>query len=49
MPHINIEASGGGGFGADHAFARLGGENYDSAAAELANGRTAEFFSRHLA
>ncbi len=34
---------------ADHAFARLGGEHFDSAAAELANGRTAEFFARHLA
>ncbi len=35
--------------GADHAFARLGGEHYDKVAADLANGRTAEFFSRHLA
>ena len=35
--------------GADHAFARLGGEHYDRTAAELANGRTAEFFSQHLA
>lgn len=35
--------------GANHAFARLGGEHYDEAAANLANGRTAEFFSQHLA
>lgn len=34
--------------GADHAFARLGGDHYDKASADLANGRTAEFFGRHL-
>ncbi|HXP31795.1 MAG TPA: dienelactone hydrolase family protein [Stellaceae bacterium] len=34
--------------GADHAFARIGGEHYDKAAADLANSRTAEFFRRHL-
>lgn len=34
--------------GADHAFARIGGEHYDKAAAELANRRSAEFFRRHL-
>lgn len=34
--------------GVDHAFARLGGQNYDKAAAELANSRTAEFFKTHL-
>ena len=34
--------------GCDHAFARLGGEHYDRAAAELANQRTAEFFAQHL-
>jgi carboxymethylenebutenolidase len=32
----------------DHAFARTGGEHYDSRAAELANLRTVEFFARHL-
>ena len=34
--------------GADHAFAREGGDHYDAAAAKLANGRTAEFFKAHL-
>ena len=33
----------------DHAFARIGGEHYDAAAAELANLRTLEFFVSHLA
>lgn len=33
----------------DHAFARIGGEHYDEAAATLANRRTADFFTRHLA
>jgi carboxymethylenebutenolidase len=32
-----------------HAFARVGGEHYDAAAAELANLRTLEFFVSHLA
>ena len=32
----------------DHAFARIGGEHYDAANAELANGRTATFFRQHL-
>jgi carboxymethylenebutenolidase len=32
----------------DHAFARVGGEHYDKAAADAANKRTAEFFKRHL-
>lgn len=32
----------------DHAFARTGGEHYSKAAADLANGRTSEFFKRHL-
>jgi carboxymethylenebutenolidase len=32
----------------DHAFARIGGEHYDKAAADLANQRTAEFFKKHL-
>jgi carboxymethylenebutenolidase len=34
--------------GMDHAFARVGGEHYDKAAAELANKRTADFFKTHL-
>ncbi len=32
----------------DHAFARIGGEHYDKAAADLANGRTADFFKANL-
>jgi carboxymethylenebutenolidase len=32
----------------DHAFAREGGEHYDKACADLANGRTATFFRQHL-
>lgn len=32
----------------DHAFARMGGEHYDHANAELANTRTAAFFRQHL-
>lgn len=35
--------------GQDHAFARVGGEHYDKAAADLANQRTAEFFRKNLA
>lgn len=35
--------------GVDHAFARPGGQNYDKAAADLANSRTTEFFKTHLA
>jgi carboxymethylenebutenolidase len=34
--------------GADHAFAREGGEHYDAGAARLANDRTADFLRRHL-
>ncbi len=34
--------------GQDHAFARVGGEHYDKAAADLANGRSAAFFKEHL-
>jgi carboxymethylenebutenolidase len=34
--------------GVDHAFARLGGGNYDKAAADLANGRTADLFKAAL-
>jgi carboxymethylenebutenolidase len=32
----------------DHAFARVGGEHYDQANAELANSRTAAFFRQYL-
>ncbi len=32
----------------DHAFARQGGDHYDKACADLANGRTATFFRQHL-
>jgi carboxymethylenebutenolidase len=34
--------------GADHAFARVGGQHWDKAAAELANERTAGFFKKSL-
>lgn len=34
--------------GVDHAFARPGGAHYDQAAADLANGRTAAFFTENL-
>jgi carboxymethylenebutenolidase len=34
--------------GVDHAFARVGGQHYDKAAADLANGRSADFFRLHL-
>ena len=34
--------------GVDHAFARHRGTHYDADAAALANGRTTEFFERHL-
>ncbi len=34
--------------GMDHAFARMGGEHYDKANADLANRRTAEFLKEHL-
>lgn len=34
--------------GVDHAFARVDGEHRDEAAAQLANGRTLEFFRKHL-
>jgi carboxymethylenebutenolidase len=33
---------------AEHAFARGGGMHYDEAAAQLANGRTEEFFKKNL-
>ncbi|HYM33569.1 MAG TPA: dienelactone hydrolase family protein [Candidatus Cybelea sp.] len=32
----------------DHAFARVGGDHYDKAAADLANQRTADFFKKNL-
>lgn len=32
----------------DHAFARIGGEHYDKAAADTANRRTLAFFKEHL-
>ena len=35
--------------GADHAFARAGGQHYDKQAADTANQRTAEFFKKNLA
>lgn len=35
--------------GQDHAFARIGGQHYDQASADLANGRTADFFKANLA
>ena len=34
--------------GVDHAFARVGGDNYDDAAATTANGRTANLFKSAL-
>ncbi len=35
--------------GQDHAFARVGGEHYDAAAAELANGRSLAHLQASLA
>ena len=34
--------------GMDHAFARVGGQHYDKAAADQANQRTADFFKKNL-
>lgn len=34
--------------GQDHAFARVGGKHYHKESADLANGRTVDFFKRHL-
>jgi carboxymethylenebutenolidase len=34
--------------GADHAFARVGGQHYDKKSADLANQRTAEFLKKNL-
>jgi len=43
-PHVTLH-----GYPAmDHAFARVGGKNYDHACADLANTRTATFFRQHL-
>jgi carboxymethylenebutenolidase len=44
--HSNIEAYTYPG--CHHAFARNQGKHFDAAAAQLANGRTAEFFKKHL-
>jgi carboxymethylenebutenolidase len=43
-PHVTIHTYAG----ADHAFARIGGQHYDKAAADLANGRTAAFLKTNL-
>ena len=44
-PHVTVHVYDG----VDHAFARPGGKNYNRAAADLANGRTVDFFKQHLA
>ena len=43
-PHVRIYSYPG----CSHAFARHGGQHYDAAAAALANGRTYDFFKKHL-
>ncbi|MEE9196174.1 MAG: dienelactone hydrolase family protein [Alphaproteobacteria bacterium] len=43
-PHVTLHVYDGN----DHAFARLGGEHYDKAAADLANGRSLEFLKGNL-
>ena len=43
-PHVTIHEYEGAG----HAFALVGGHNFNRAAAELANERSFEFLSRHL-
>jgi carboxymethylenebutenolidase len=43
-PNVTLHRYGG----VDHAFARPGGKNYNRAAADLANQRTADFFRHHL-
>jgi len=43
-PHVTLHSYAG----ADHAFARDGGDHFDAAKAELANRRTAEFFHQNL-
>ncbi len=44
VSHVTIHSYAG----QDHAFARVGGEHYDKASADLANQRTADFFKAHL-
>jgi carboxymethylenebutenolidase len=44
-PHVAIHVYPG----MDHAFARVGGQHYNKAAADLANSRTAAFFKKNLA
>lgn len=44
-PHVTIHDYAG----QDHAFARMGGEHYDKASADLANGRTLSLFRSALA
>ncbi|KMQ80229.1 Dienelactone hydrolase family [Candidatus Burkholderia pumila] len=44
--HANVEAYTYPG--CHHAFARHNGKHFDAAAAQLANGRTADFFAKHL-
>ena len=43
-PHVTLHVYEG----QDHAFARIGGEHYDQAAADLANGRTIDFLKEAL-
>jgi carboxymethylenebutenolidase len=42
--HVTIHSYAG----MDHAFARVGGQHYDKAAADSANQRTADFFKKNL-
>ena len=44
IAHVTVHSYAG----VNHAFARLGGGNYDKAAADLANSRTADFFKKNL-
>ena len=43
-PHVTLH----GYPSMQHAFARVGGQHYDKACADLANGRTIAFFRQHL-
>ena len=43
-PQVTLHVYGG----QDHAFARVGGEHYDKAAADLANGRSLDHFKANL-
>lgn len=43
-PHVTIHSYSG----MNHAFARVGGEHFDKAAADLANQRSGAFFKQHL-